>query len=405
MTDLNYAIRTGAWLVNNQVREVQHVNPCSMDVGRFPINMHIQEHKIVDGFLSTNWFTGMSIYALLMLRDLNGEPRWLESAELAGNYLRCLQITMDPNPELQGAIYEYAPYAKMSLVRDSLSAAWGLLRLYRATENVEYLNRVELFAHWHMNYGMQNGYPIAIHNMGTGPNATWLGGFQAGSANFYLDLYEVTGKEIYLDAGRGILDFFITHFWDNKTGIRIQVDPATGYQGDDPDPGNKDWNEMHKFNDDFNSVALMLYWTKTGERRYLDFVDTYMTWCLSMQHEDGSFGNLRLEESSCVAALNLLNAGLILDNQEYFAAAQRARTHLLASYQQDPECSAVDGGVLGLQHCVRPVEPNMISLRVTNYTVYTMTLFGLIETQREGGLIPEPLCMNPMFPGLRQRPV
>jgi len=401
-TDLSYAIRTGNWLIHNQVKEVPHVNPTSMDVGRFPVNMHIHEHKIVDGFLSTNWFTGMSIYALLMLRDLTGEQRWLESAELAGNYIRALQITMDKKPEVHGAIYEYAPYAKMSLVRDSLSAAWGLLRLYRATGNEEYLDRVKLFAKWHMTQAMPNGYPIGFHFLGAKPNITWLGGFQAGSANFYMDLHEVTGKKTYLNAGRRILDFFVANFWDDVSGIRIKVDPETGYKGDDPTPGNEDWNEMHKFNDDFDSVALMLYGVKTGNRRYIDFVDTYMKWCLSMQNEDGSFGKLRLEESSCVTALNLLNAGLILGKQEYFDAAQRARAHLMKSYQQDETCPFVDGGVLGLKHCQRPEQPNMISLRVTSYTVYTMTLFGLIESHHRGEPIADALRTNPMFPCLRQ---
>jgi len=48
---------------------------------------------------------------------------------------------------------------------------------------------------------------------------------------------------------------------------------------------------------------------------------------------------------------------------------------------QNPDDPFVDGGVLGLQHCLIPEEFNMISLRVTNYTVYTLTLFGLCTLQ------------------------
>jgi len=404
MSDLNYAIRTGEWLLNNQIKEIQGVNPFSLDIGRFPVNVHIHDHTTVDGLLSINWMTGMAVYALTMLQDLTGEQRWVDAAEAAGNYLRCLQLTMDTNPEALGALVEYGHHYKSNNTRDALSGAWGLLRLFRATDNAEYLNRAEMFASWHMKSALKNGYPIGTHHLGTGEIAKEnpFFGYQAGCTVFYRDLYEQTGKEVYLETSLSLANFFVENFWDDETGIHILYNPETGFKGDLPGAEKQGYNEMHKFNDDFAAVGLMLLAVTTGEQGYLDWVDCYMQWCIRHQHEDGGFGKLRLPVSSCVTALNLLNAGLILDKPEYIKAAKKARNHLMESYQQNPDDPFVNGGVLGLQHCLIPEEFNMISLRVTDYTVYTLTLFGLLEEHEKNGLvIPDVLRNNPMFPGLR----
>jgi len=405
MNNLDFARHTGEWFLNNQIKEIQGLNPFSLDIGRFPVNVHIHTHEIVDGLLGTNWMTGMAVYALTMLYDLTGEQRWVESAEAAGNYLRCLQLTMDSNPESRGALVEYGHHFKSSNTRDSLSGAWGLLRLYRATKDKEYLDRAEMFAEWYMNNAMhpEHNYPIWMHELGTErPNKNTLGGFQGGCPLFFRDLYELTGNEKHLQSSLQIGDFFVKNFWDDETGIHITYDSETGYKGGVPGAKNRGYNEMHKFNDDFAAVGLMLLGVTTGEQRYLDWVDRYMQWCLKHQHKDGGFGELRLPVSSCVTALNLLNAGLILDKPEYVNAAGKARDHLMKSYQQNPDDPFVDGGVLGLQHCLIPEEFNMISLRVTDYTVYTLTLFGLLEEREKNGLvIPDALRNNPMFPSLR----
>jgi len=408
MSDLDFARRSGEWFLNNQIKEVQGLNPFSLDIGRFPVNVHIHTHEIVDGLLGTNWMTGMAVYALTMLYDLTGEQRWVDSAEAAGNYLRCLQLTMDSNPEAHGALVEYGHHFKSSNTRDSLSGAWGLLRLYRATKDEEYLDRAEMFAEWYMNNAMhpEHNYPIWMHELGTGrPNKNTLGGFQGGCPLFFRDLYELTGNEKHLQSSLQIGDFFMENFWDDETGIHITYDPETGYKGDEPGAKNKGWNEMHKFNDDFAAIGLMLLGVTTGESRYLDWVDRYMQWCIRHQNEDGSFGTLRLSVSSAVTALNLLNAGLLLDKPEYFEAAEKAREHLMTNYQQNPDDPFVDGGVTGLQHCAIPDDPDIISLRVTDYTVYTMTLFGLIEKRNKGEEVLETLHNNPMFPGLRESAV
>ena len=406
MTNRDYAIRTGSWLLNNQIQEVQGLNPFSLDIGRFPVNVHIHTHKKVDGLLSTNWMTGMAVYALTMLYDLTKDRRWVESAEAAGNYLRCLQLTMDSNPEARGALVEYGHHYKSCSTRDSLSGAWGLLRLYRATEDQEFLDRAELFAVWYRNHAMdpEYGYPIWGHELGTGrPNKTILNGFQGGSTLFFRDLYEATGNKKYLETSLQIADFFMENFWDDENGIHITFVPQTGFKGDEQGAKKQGWNEMHKFNDDFAAIGLMLLGVTTGESRYLEWVDRYMQWCLQQQNDDGSFGTLRLSVSSCVTAMNLLNASLLLDKPEYLKGADRARAHLMSRYQKTPDDSLVDGGVLGLQHTTIPDDPDIISLRVTNYTVYALTLFGLIEEQQQGHSISEKLRNNPMFPGLRGR--
>ena len=98
MNFLDKAKRTADWIVNNQY--VSHpdwdMKPCEdfdmnedMNYGRFVRNYDMTSEKVTH--LSTNWISGMTIYGLLMLRDLTGDGKYLESALKGSYYLQGIE--------------------------------------------------------------------------------------------------------------------------------------------------------------------------------------------------------------------------------------------------------------------------------------------------------------------------
>ena len=400
------AVKTADWICRNQVKN--NVDPetnnracVDMNFGRFVRNYSVSQQKTL--LLSSNWISGMTIYALLMLHDYldKKESKYLQAAEDGAWYLKCLQNTLEMESPHYGAINEELPLSNWCHPRDALSGAWGFLRLYRATKKLEYLKRAELFAAWHSKYARRDGYPIWTVFFDERENENDYGNFQAGSANFYFDLFMLTNKPEYKRVMLEIMDFYIENFFDPEDGVYICYDDKTGYRGDLQ--GEPAWSDMHKYNDDFNCIAVMNSYYLTGQKKYLKYVETYLDWVLTGQHEDGGFGMFSLSVSSCVCALNLLNGYFILKKEEYLKAAERALKHLSQSIlkNNDPR---LDGAVLGLNHCEISETNDTISLRVTMYTIYAFILFDVyekyIKLDKADG-IPTEILRNPMFPGLR----
>ncbi len=165
-----------------------------MNFGRFIRNYSVSQQKIL--LLSSNWVSGMTIYALLMLHDYLKEenPQYPQAAEDGSWYLKCLQNTFDPQSPNYGALNEELPLSNWCHPRDALSGAWSFVRLYRATSKCEYLKRAEMFAAWHRKYAMRGGYPIWTAFFDEHENTDKYGNFQAGSANYYFDLFMLTQK-------------------------------------------------------------------------------------------------------------------------------------------------------------------------------------------------------------------
>jgi rhamnogalacturonyl hydrolase YesR len=401
------ADNTAEWICNNQIRniidpETTDANCGDMNFGRFVRNYSISQERIL--YLSSNWVTGMTSYGLLLMNDYTGEKKYLGAAENSMNYLSSLQRLVPGEEKTYGCIIENIPADNWTNPRDALSAAWGMLRLYMTTKNGEYLFRAECFAEWHLDYAMSDdGYPIWSVYFDERENLEFYGSFQAGSALFYYELYRQTMKPEYKAAMLSILDFFVENFWDDEKGLIIKYDPRIDYKGDSTAAA---WSDMHKYNDDFATIALLNAYHLTGDKSYLNFATGYLDWITANQKENGSFGEYSLSISSCVAALNLLNASLITENKTYEEAAYKAVNHLKESIVSDNENPKINGGILGLNHCDISEENDTISLRVTMYALYTFVLFDIYENQvvtkgEENLLLDKKLLQNPMLVGLK----
>lgn len=405
MKSLDYAKKVADWMCRTQV--VNLINPESnnianadMNFGRFIRNYNTTSRKIE--LLSTNWVSGMSVYALLAAYDYAKDPKYLQAAVNGGHYIKALQRMIPFDESAYGAVLEDTHAGNWCHPRDALSGAWGLLRLYRATGDREYLYRAELFADWHSHYVLRNGYPIWSFYFDGRENDERYGSFQAGGALFYYDLYKVAKEPRYRQIMLETLDFYLEHFFDPKEGVYIVYDDATGYRGDYK--GAEAWSDMHKYNDDFNAIAIMNALKLTGDERYRKYLVDYFRWAAKKQNADGGFGQFSLSVSSCVAALNYLNAFMILGTKRYRDIAYAALEHLKKSVIVAPKDPAIDGGVLGLSHCEVAPNNDVICMRVTMYTVYAFLLFHLYENYAAKGKkdqLPKEVLNNPMFIGLR----
>lgn len=368
-----------------------------MNHGRFVRNLSITDRRI--RHLSTNWLTGMTMYGLLALNDYLDRPEYLQSANKASYYLRALQNTMESRPDCQGAFNERITSNRWCAPRDALSAAWGLLRLYQATSEEELLRRVELFANWHMNYAMPEGYPMAYYFFGGEEHQQTLLSCQSGSAGFYCDLFRLTGKPEYGSTMRQILDFFLAHFIASDGAIHIMYDPSTGEQGDTTETT---WSDMHKYNDDFGTIALLNGYLLTGHSRYLDEVVKYLRWVVTRRVSGGGFGLLSLSVSSCIVALNMMNGYLATGEKQFKDVGYEALEHLETFVINEPDDPVTHGAILGLDVC--NVANDMLCLRVTQYAMCTFLLYALYEehvSRKTMDCVPAKVIENPMFIGLR----
>ncbi len=399
------AVNTAEWICRNQIRNL--VNPDSndencgdMNFGRFVRNYSISQDKIL--YLSSNWVTGMTAYGLLLLNDYISESKYQDAAVNSAYYLAALQRLVPGDEKSYGSIIENIPSDNWTNPRDALSAAWGMLRIYMNTKDKELLFRAECFANWHMNKAMTaDAYPMWTVYFDERENLEFYGSFQAGSALFYYELYRETMKPEYRKAMLSMLDFFIENFWDAEKGLIIKYDPRINYKGDSTAEA---WSDMHKFNDDFTTIALLNAYHLTGKQDYLNFAVTYLDWIIEKQKADGSFGLYSLSISSCVAALNLLNAYMITEKKAYKDAAFKAVKHLQESIVNTPDNSQTDGGILGLNHCELSEANDIISLRVTMYALYVFILFDIFEKQVKSGqklAVDRKLLNNPMLIGLK----
>ncbi len=397
------------WICNNQHDHSAECVPDKndelnmvedMNYGRFVRNYNITERKIIH--YSTNWISGMTIYGLLLLHDYFKVERYKDAAIKGSFYLCCLQNTLENSPDAYGSFNERSPANRWGSCRDGLSAAWSMLRLYRSTGKEEFLQRAELYADWHMKYGIKDGFPIAYYLFDEHRSKDLLANCQGGSALYYFDLYEQTGKEEYRRVMLKIVDLYMEYFFNEDGSIAIIYDPATGYKGDAKE--SPAWSDMHKFNDDFGALAILAAYVITGDKKYLDHTVRYLEWVLTQQHADGSFGKFSLSVSSCVAALNLMNVYLITGNEKFKKSAYKAMEHLEQFVVKAPEDPVINGAILGMEVCGVSKKNDIISLRVTMYAMYTCLLSGLYEDKIQSEKkdeIPESVIKNPMLIGLR----
>lgn len=337
---LKSAGATADWFVNSQITRTHLA-----DHGRFKDHIRVkgdQEKKTY----STNWTTGMTVIALLMAWRRTRDTRYLETARRAGRYLKSLQIFDPRNPVILGGIREDTPQGDWFHPRDALSAAWGLLHLHIHDGDADALWRARLYADWFESHGMRDGYP-AWTAYTDGREPYWQkGSFHGGSPLFFFDLHAVTGTRRWLRTGLRICDAWLKLFPKPDGSIAVEIDPDTGddVTGVSDDPNHTGWQDMHKTNDDFTSLALLRAWKLTGKPKYLDGARRFLDWALTQQRADGAFGEVPVNSAQPVLILELLDLARLTRIRSYREAALQAVPHFLSLQEQASDNPRFSGG-------------------------------------------------------------
>lgn len=324
---LKNAIALADWFVENQVMRSHFA-----DRGRFANEVTVgkKPYKIV---YTTNWTTGMSCISLIMAWQRTKEKRYLTAAKYAGEYLKILQVLDQRNPAAFGAFHETTPQDTAWHPRDALSAAWGLLYLYKVTKDADYLYRVNIFAQWFSKFGMKNNYPAWTSYIEKNKQSYWQqGSFHGGSPLFFFDLYKVTKQKKWLTVGLKICDKWKRLFMKSDGSIRIEVDPKTGKDmtGLGTDKNHIGWQDMHKVNDDFTALAQLRAYKLTKDKKYLETAQRYLDWVLTIQEPNGAFGKNPVNSAAATLILELMDLYKITKQKKYKVAMLKSVPHFLS---------------------------------------------------------------------------
>lgn len=308
------AFMAADWFVNTQV---VHHEPClDANHGRIFYNYYLPKRS---GPRGLSWSHGRAIMCLLGAWELSkGKKEYLDAAVRCGLYLRYgLQIMDARNPLSFGAFREEVPVSRFAYPRDAIEAAFGLLMLYMATNEKDYLERCEIFANWFLTQVID-------------PETKWARGaiffdeperrahnmkfFQAGGAPFFWHLYQITGNKKYLNRGlKPMADGLIKHFIDPETGAMISASNDAHHTITNAKGINL------AINDDGASVALTCAHAAFGSNsrvRYMESAIRYADWMVEQSPQPSP-----LWAAPGVHAVTLLEIGEITGNKKYKAAA------------------------------------------------------------------------------------
>ena len=280
-------------------------------------------------FRAANWNLAFAIMGLLSAYHHFGEAKYRTGAERMARYLKSLQIFTPFHPEYYGCFREMSPQTPWCYVRDTVSAAWAMLELYRETADPEYLERAMLWYKWFRQYGMdRNGWPlwrVQFEKAFDGPeNAIRIhnglhGCFHGGSLNFFYQMYRQTGNEDFVgDFYRNIADKFVSEI-QQADGFFRSVEALTG-KVPDADPQQN----LHRGNDDLGTLGLAGAFRVTGKEAYRESLLKFFRAVFARQGADGGV------EASCAPDPVILNA--VFETQDIlngWAPPQNALRNLL----------------------------------------------------------------------------
>lgn len=282
---LDAARKLADWLcqMQNPMIEIQG------DAGR--LNFVVDEYDIT--FPGNQWNAAFAIMGWLGAYKAFGEERYLESALGAARYLRSLQVFSPFMKQHYGAIREMTAQTTWCYPRDSISAGWAFIELYRFTHDEEWLERARLFADWFLREAldpdgwpywgvvleelMEKTYPPQICN-------DVQGCFHGGSLNFFYQLAQVTGDKQWTgDFYIRMADYFVDHL-QQKDGFFRSIERQTRMV-----PENDPQGGLHRANDDLGSLGLLGAYKVTGNEKYLRAIETYLTGVFANQDDKGMF--------------------------------------------------------------------------------------------------------------------
>ncbi len=323
---------------------------------------------------SGNWCTGIFMACLLAMYKRTGKAEYLERAEFAGHYIMGLQNLDARNRRYYGSFREIIPQSLEILPRDATTAAWCLVWLYEATRNPEYLDRAMLFAEWHMEYGMYDGWPHwAVFHDDKDTKYYMRGSFQSGTGLFYHDLFLFTNDPRYIERGlKPIADIYIRDFFREDGSIILQRDIFTNQE-----PKRNDGEvelSMHSFNDDFGGQMLMAASDLFHDEKYRDQARKFALWLAAHQQEDGNFFNGVKTVSSAVpiALMYFDELGRHYQDATLMEAAEKSFAKLLDMQLLESDDPLLHGAFEGMVNSPEDNPRTIVQLRTSAYALIAL---------------------------------
>jgi hypothetical protein len=360
------AIKAGEWFLNTQIE-----NEFDANRGRYLYCRHLKSDELQR---SSGWQTGFALMAVLSLHRLTGEQKYLDSAALAVDWIKSLQMMDARNPALYGVFREEIPQTNWLHPRDALSAAWGLLCYSLYINDSDCLDRAKIFADWMIEYGFNGDWPLCTVNIGPGglPTDKLKGSFQSGGILFFLDIYEATGEKRYQEAARRMSNYYVKHFFNDQGELAVLIDTTPEIEAKWPE----DWRNMHRVNDDFGGIALVKDYELFGQREHSDCLHVFVENLLAMENPDGGFLDPEMEVG-CASIPILLHRYLSVapdaKKPVIKAATMRCLDRLL-TFQQTSEDKQIDGAFLGMDKECRAGNGDWVNIRCTAYAIIALLL-------------------------------
>ncbi len=358
------AIRAGEWFLKTQVKDEFDANR-----GRYLYCRHIKSNIIQR---SSNWQSAFGMMAVLSLHQLTGEQKYLDSAKLAVEWIKCLQILDSRNPAICGAFREETQLFNWCHPRDALSAAWGLLCYSRYTGDKDSLERAELYADWMIKYAFNGDWPMSTIKLGPGglEDNALCGSYQSGGILFFLNMFHETGNENYRDIARRMSDYYVGNFINDNGELAVLINVTPEIEAQWPE----DWRKMHQVNDDFGGIALIRAYEVFGVESYLERLHAYIEWLLSIENEGGGFLVPEMEVACATVPILLQRyTSSISDEQKSRIEATVIRClDRLLTFQQKSSDIEIDGAFSGMDRQCRAGNGEWVNIRCTAYAILAL---------------------------------
>ncbi|MFH1023421.1 MAG: hypothetical protein V1809_08525 [Planctomycetota bacterium] len=259
-------LRAADWFVRSQVRSVRP--HWDANEGRYIYNLYLKSRNPV---LGLSWTQGRGIFVTLAAWELTGRKEYRDSAVLAGEYIKTLQVYDSPdNPRRQYAIREEVPNSPCASPRDSVEAALGYLFLYRATGNGDYVRRAVDYATWFERNGWTpSGWPRGdVNLMDPAKNAGPGAFYQSVHLLFFRYLALATKNDGWLRHVRPLADGVFRY---------VRSDGALAEEG----AGGHHVRDGVVMNDDGTMVAMLAAHRVMGDAKYLDACRRFGDWVVA----------------------------------------------------------------------------------------------------------------------------
>lgn len=352
---LHHASLAGWWYMNNQNTDARPWGGIcdSADAGRF-VYEYVLHRNFARGM--GVWGQAMAIMNLFDLARRYGEDGGgcRRSAMLAASYLKSIQVTDFRLPKSIGAFREHTPQTAESFPRDGVTGGFGLCRLFKETQDEEWLDRARLFADWWIKHGTdKSGWPYITfnidkqygHNHGMEVAGEDLdetehvrGDWQAGSGIFFYQLYKLTGEERYIEKGFNPLIKGLSKIYEENVGKPV----VEGFHGKVP---------ISYGNDDFALVALICGYRLKKDKKTLALIVERVKQQNSLIDEDGSypsFGGTFVSGINNMEFLKLVQSeGLDIDTSDVEDCVRRTAAFGLTIQVRTGTDLRMLGGVYG----------------------------------------------------------